>query len=370
MRRRLLDWLRCPACRTSLVLESFLEAGDHILEGLLKCGNGCSFPIRGGVPRMIPEGREDRLQRATATSFGHEWSEYDRFGWSAADLEAEVEEIEVAEYAAVRREDELAHTIPTFRRKTLLAEGDLEGRLVLDVGCGNGRYCFVARRFGAEVIGIDLSSAVDAAFANTRDLDGVHVVQADVFEAPFADETFSVVFSIGVLHHTPSAEEATRALPRLLRPEGLLSVHLYRRQNPVYEVLDRGIRAITTRLPLSWCWRLCHLPTVVGKLFFRSRLLFAGANALVTVHVTHHHNFDWYSAPVASHHTESEVIAWLREAGLHEVVSDDPTHRGDSYFARIYPSWARRPDGTVKAWVHALCPHWALTVRGRRPPAA
>jgi hypothetical protein len=126
------------------------------------------------------------------------------------------------------------------------------------------------------------------------------------------------------------------------------------------------LRAITTRLPLSWCWKLSYFPTAIGKVLFRSRLLFAGMNSLVTVHATHHHNFDWYSAPMASHHSEEEVIGWLRDAGLEEIVDDDPMKRGDSHYARIYPRWGRRKDGTVKNWVHALCPHWALTVRGRR----
>jgi SAM-dependent methyltransferase len=383
-------------------MEVFSEDGTHVLEGVLRCGNGCWYPIVGGVPRMLLDELRDgfsdfarrhgmegpapaagssepaaagrglghvRLQRATAASFGHEWSEYARFGWSAADLEGEVVEMDVADYGAVRREVELAHTIPTFRRKTLLQENDVAGRLVLDVGCGNGRYCFVARHFGAEVVGLDLSAAADAAFVNTRHLEGVHVVQGDGFRAPFADRTFGAIFSIGVLHHTPSAKHAMQALPRLLRSDGVLSVHLYRRRNSVFEVIDRGLRAITTRLPLSWCWHASHLPTFAGKLLFRSRLLFAGANSLLTVHATHHHNFDWYSAPVATHHTEDEVAGWFRDAGMRELVSDDPMRWGDSYFARIYPAWARNEDGTVKGWAHALCPHWALTVRGRRPSA-
>jgi SAM-dependent methyltransferase len=275
--------------------------------------------------------------------------------------------LDVARYETVCQENTLEHTIPTFRRKSLLEENDIAGELVLDVGCGNGRYAFVARGLGGEVVALDLSSAVDAAFANTRHLEGIHIVQADVFRAPFADETFGVVYSIGVLHHTPSAEEATRSLPRLLKPRGVLSVHLYRRRNSIFELLDWTLRAITTRLPLSWCWKLSYVPTGLGKILFRSRLLFAGANALVTVHATHHHNFDWYSAPVASHHLENEVTGWMREAGLVEILDDDPTKRGDSYYARIYPRWARRANGAVKSWVHFACPHWALTVRGRRP---
>ena len=386
-----MEILRCPSCLGALSLETRVEEGPHVIEGVLRCVCGQWYPIFGGVPRMLvgemrgdysalardlalptrsePESvaqttsHTERLRRSTAASFGYEWTAYDRFGWSEDELEPDVEELDVADYGALYQEDKLEHTIPTFRRKSLLAESDLRGRLALDVGCGNGRYAFVARRFGAEVVGIDLSDAVDAAFANTRNLEGVHIVQADIFQLPFPDATFDVVYSIGVLHHTPSAEDATRSLVRLLGSRGLLSVHLYRRRNLVFEGIDRALRLVTTRLPLSWCWRLCFLPAAIGKLIYPWRSLFAAANAVVALYASHHHNFDWYSPPVATHHTEREVARWLSEEGLAEIEDDDPLLHGDSYYARIYPGWARSPDGTVKRWVHTLCPHWAFTLR-------
>ena len=399
MRQRLLEILRCPQCLGDLCLEVFETNGPHVMEGVLRCACAAWYPIIKGVPRMLlGELRGDysglaerlgldageggvtsprssdaavthgaRLKRATAGSFGFEWTAYNRFGWTEEDLGGEVEEIDVADYQEVYREEQFAHTIPTFRRKTLLAEEDLRNRLVLDVGCGNGRYAFVARRFGAEVVGIDLSDVVDAAFSNTYNLEGVHIVQSDAFRPPFPHGLFDIIYSIGVLHHTPSAESATKGLVSLLKPDGILSVHLYRRRNPVYEGVDRFLRAVSTRLPLSLCWSLCYLPTAIGKLLFPVRPLFAGVNALVSVYASHHHNFDWYSAPIATHHTEEEVAYWLYDAGLEAVVDDSPLVHGESYYARIYPRWARHADGTVRKWVHVLCPHWALTVRGKRP---
>jgi SAM-dependent methyltransferase len=304
------------------------------------------------------------LTKATARSFGHEWTRYGDFGWVAREGEYE-RELDITDFTATYQEHLLAHTLPTFRRKTLLGDDELAGRLVLDAGCGNGRYAHVANRLGAEVVAVDLSGAVDAAFANTRGLAACHVVQADLFDLPFVEGTFDVVYSIGVLHHTPSVERAIGALARRLRPGGVLSVHLYRRRTPLFEIVDRSLRLVTTRLSLSWCWRLSHLPTVAGRLLCHSRVLFAAANAVIAVQPSHHHNFDWYCAPLASHHREGQVARWLREAGLAELSDDDPRTHGGSYYARIYPRWARRPDGSVRPTVHALCPHWALTVRGR-----
>jgi hypothetical protein len=95
--------------------------------------------------------------------------------------------------------------------------------------------------------------------------------------------------------------------------------------------------------------------------------LYAAANSVLALQATHHHNFDWYSAPIATHHTEQEVAHWMHDEGLTDTVDDSPLDHGDSYYARIYPAWARRADGSLKAGIHALCPHWALTVRGRIP---
>lgn len=96
-----------------------------------------------------------------------------------------------------------------FLQKTGIEPSFLKGKLVLDVGCGYGRYSYAALEFGGkEVIGIDLSRAVESAYANTIEYPNIHILQADTFYLPFKEEIFDVIFSIGVLHHTPSPKEA------------------------------------------------------------------------------------------------------------------------------------------------------------------
>src|SRR5205085_12165178 len=79
--------------------------------------------------------------------------------------------------------------------------GFFRGKIGLDAGCGFGRSLYYAASYGAEVIGLDLSEAVEAARANTRDLPGAHVVQADIFHPPIRPGTLDFVYSIGVLQH-------------------------------------------------------------------------------------------------------------------------------------------------------------------------
>jgi len=391
MKQKLLDILCCPQCKDALQPIPIAVEGDEVLEGILWCACGQWFPVMAGVPRMFVSAvrpdygdfyRKNRSffpaqlkesfalemdsrtiqKKATQESFGYEWEQYNSYGWLG---KGEPESgMEITEFAAVDLEQYWSHTCETFWRKTLFAREELKGKKVLDVGVGNGRYAQVALESGAEVIGIDLSHAAEVAFRNTGGR--VQTIQCDVFNLPFRDASFDCIYSIGVLHHSPDTRGAFTSLLPLLTGEGLVSIHLYKKGNFIYEMIDRTLRGITTRLSLRTLWSLCAFPTLLGKALYCNRHLFSFANSLAVLRTQHHFNFDWYSAPVAFHHTEPEVEGWYREAGLTQVVSDDPTRNPDSYCAKIYPGYLKTPKGTVRKPVVALIPNWSLTVRGRR----
>ena len=67
---------------------------------------------------------------------------------------------------------------------------------------------------GAEVFGVDLTMAIDAAYRNIGHLDNVHLFQADIFALPFRQDAFDLAYSIGVLHHTPDPAAAFDELVR------------------------------------------------------------------------------------------------------------------------------------------------------------
>ena len=390
MKERLLEILCCPQCKDALQLIPIAAEGDEVLEGILWCACGQWFPVTAGVPRMFVSAvrpdygdfyRENRgsfpaelkesvalvmdsrtvQKKATQESFGYEWEQYSSYGWKDKDRPHHVE---ITDFASVDLEQYWSHTYETFWRKSLFATEDLKGKTVLDVGVGNGRYAQVALESGAEVIGIDLSHAAEVAFRNTGGK--VQTIQCDVFNLPFRDESFDCIYSIGVLHHSPDTKSAFLSLLRILSKGGLISVHLYKKGNPVYELVDRAIRSITTKLPLRALWFLCLVPTLVGKILYCNRYLFSFANSLAVLRTQHHFNFDWYSAPIAYHHTEAEVEEWYEAAGLGSIVSDDPTRNADSYSAKIYPSYLKTGAGTVKKAIVAMIPNWSLTVRGKR----
>src|SRR5690349_1853537 len=123
MNRELLSLVLCPRCRGTL------EVAGEPPEGLSCTSCGANYPAAGRVPRLAGE--------TYAASFGRQWNRYD----------------------VARPEEDDA----TFRVKTGVAPGSLAGKLVLDAGCGGGRYARLAGSRGARVIGVDLSSAVDKA---------------------------------------------------------------------------------------------------------------------------------------------------------------------------------------------------------------
>jgi ubiquinone/menaquinone biosynthesis C-methylase UbiE len=111
--------------------------------------------------------------------------------------------------------------------------GDRAGRRVLEIGCGAGGDLLRFASGGAVVAGVDLSHH-SAALARRRfglsGLAGV-VAVADAEQLPFADRTFDLVYSWGVLHHTPDTGRAVMEAHRVLRSGGEAVVMLYHRRS-------------------------------------------------------------------------------------------------------------------------------------------
>ena len=111
---------------------------------------------------------------------------------------------------------------------------------MLDAGCGGGRYARLVGGHGARVVGVDLSAAVEKAAALCAELPDVAIVQADLLDLPLAEAAFDLVYSIGVLHHTPDPRRAFAQIARRVKPGGRLAVWLYRRNTPPQEWLNTG----------------------------------------------------------------------------------------------------------------------------------
>ncbi len=224
----------------------------------------------------------------------------------------------------------------TFRNRTGLAPEDLDGKLVLDAGCGMGRYLRIAGESTARlIVGVDLSRAVVAARELTREFPRVSVVQGDLLRPPFAPGTFDLIYSLGVLDHTPDPRAAFLSLARLLKPGGRIAIWVYPRERPIVEGIMNAQRAISTRIPLGVLEPLCRISAPIGGL--KRRLMgsrhwiiqrLGVAAHLATIGVSMHPDpevrvcdtLDWYAPRYLSRHSAEEVAGWFAEAGLIEVV--------------------------------------------------
>jgi SAM-dependent methyltransferase len=285
--------LACPACKQDLHIETTASSMQVIETGNLHCTNGHSYPILGGIPRFVSSD-------GYASNFGFEWNLHNK-----TQLDTDT-----------RHESE-----ETFKEKTGFVPEDFRGKLVLDVGCGMGRFSDVASRWGATVVGIDLTSAVDAAYANIGQRDNVHLAQADIFALPFRDETFDFIFSIGVLHHTPNTRAAFDQLPRLLKPGGRIAIWVYSEKMRGWSRVSDLYRHVTTRLPKRLLYALSHVAVPwyhvsrvprIGQLAWR--LLPTSIHADPEWRVLD--TFDWYSPTYQWKHSELEVRDWFENQGL------------------------------------------------------
>jgi ubiquinone/menaquinone biosynthesis C-methylase UbiE len=107
------------------------------------------------------------------------------------------------------------------------------GKRVVEVGCGLATDLVQFAQAGAEVTGTDLT-AHSAHLARTRlDLNRLpgNILVADAEKLPLASDSFDLVYSWGVIHHTPNTAAAAREIERVCRPGGQVLVMIYHRRS-------------------------------------------------------------------------------------------------------------------------------------------
>lgn len=289
-----LEILRCPSCSSRLNPD-----GEN-----LRC-SGCAtvFPRVNGVIRFVDT-------QKYAGTFGFQWKKY-----------------------ALTQMDSASNPVSEvdFRRRTGFTPEDLNGKLVLDVGCGMGRFAELASRWGARVVGVDLSEAAEVAAHNLADRESVTIFQADVFSLPFAPESFDIIYSLGVLHHTPDCERAFKLLPPLLKPGGMIGLWVYSAYTNWYRFSDI-YRKVTHRLPEPWLHALCQIARPLYYIHSGLRaipIVGRPASGLLRYLLPTSMDpspetrvldtFDWYSPKFQSKHTYEEVFRWFEDSGLESL---------------------------------------------------
>ena len=314
MKEKLLDLLACPSCGGDILLAYASKYLDReIIEAVLTCKK-CDreYKVERGIPRFAALDKIEQDKADTAENFGWQWTHFtqedrlyaDQFlGW-------------------------LQPVKPEF----------FEGKIVLEGGCGKGRHTTLAANWGAkEVIGIDLSAAVETAYQVTKDLPNTHIVQADIYKLPFK-RAFDYAFSIGVLHHTPDPKKAFLSLASKVKKGGAISAWIYGEENNewIINYINPVRMGFTSKINQPTLYQLSKLPTL--GVFLASKLIYKPLNKtakplakrlfyndylnhLGTFGWREQHNivFDHLVAPTAFYISREEFEKWWEEIGAKDV---------------------------------------------------
>ena len=120
------------------------------------------------------------------------------------------------------------------------------GKDVLEVGCGMGTHASMLARAGARLTAIDLTERAIEVTTRRFDVFGLKgtIQRADAEKLPFADKSFDMVWSWGVIHHSSRFEACLGEIARVLRPGGRLMLMVYYRPSIVYYVNNGLIRGV------------------------------------------------------------------------------------------------------------------------------
>jgi SAM-dependent methyltransferase len=317
MKKRLLQYLACPECNGEIRLLSVVkeEAGE-ILEGNLECGV-CArrFPIVRGVPRFADLEKIEEDKAATASSFGWEWQHFtqedERYG------------------------EQMLGWIDPVKAEFF------KDKVVLDGGCGKGRHMMLAAQWGArDVIGVDLSDAVESAFAATRHAENMHVVQADLCRLPLKT-VFDYAYTIGVIHHLTDPSVGFRSLASKIKPGGHFSVWVYGAENNrwITSLVNPLRTRFTSRMNRRALLHLSKVPTAL--LYAATKLIYGPLNrsqggAAIARHLfyndylnsisgfgwreQHTIVFDHLVAPTANYVSREEFEKWWTDIGATDLA--------------------------------------------------
>jgi 2-polyprenyl-3-methyl-5-hydroxy-6-metoxy-1,4-benzoquinol methylase len=289
-----------------------IAANDEVIEGILFSSDGkFKYPIRGSIPRFVPESNY-------ADNFGMQWNLF----------------------ARTQLDSHSGHPISSdrFWEATGWDANAMEGQWVLDVGCGSGRFAEVALNAGANVVALDYSSAVEACYANLYDHPNLHVIQGDIYALPFQPSAFAFVYSLGVLQHTPNVAASFAALPPMLAHGGQLCVDYYEKSWRSFFLSKYWLRPFTKRLPKEKLFKGLQkmIPTllaisntigtipVIGK---QLRRMFPVANydgllPLTTEQIREWallDTFDWLSPEYDSPQSKESARNMIERAGLEQI---------------------------------------------------
>jgi len=231
MEKNFLKFIKDPEDTSDLQFYSFEEEGENIINGLLVNPTKYNaYPILDGVPVMLPsmfsssfidkfKNELDNVNKEHSNNLSFKQT---KFNWSFSDE---------WQYHFDNSMDEtwgwtIKERFEQFLLETESQSNELNNKLILDAGCGNGDLTKYISNYSEITFGIDLSTSVFLAEKNRKSKNACFIM-GDLQAMPFKDKTFDIMVSNGVIHHTPNTETTFYSLARKVALKGKLYIWLY-----------------------------------------------------------------------------------------------------------------------------------------------
>ena len=218
-------------------------------------------------------------------------------------------------------------------------------KIVLDVGVGSGASSRLWAPRAKEFHGVDIGNGVYRA-KNTlnNSVENPILSHSDLHHLPYPDESFDLIVSNGVLHHTPSTKNALKSVYPKLKKGGLIIFYIYKVKTPLREFSDDYIRSLISKMSPDEAFEAnksitklaeslhnqkinITIPEDVPLLGFKKgeydlqRFIYQNIFKLfwkesMGFYESNMENFDWYYPKYSWRHTEQEIREWCQEFNL------------------------------------------------------
>jgi len=360
--------IKDPFNGQQLSLTVIEETETRVIEGYLKNLDGDIYPITNSVPCFLkgelePDfsdfyerngieygGKKNIIARQeeqskTNDTFSDKWRRFTEYGLSS-EHQSFLFDWYQKKFGLETREE--------------LAEFYAQFDSILECGPGSGFHSkhMAETNPDTTVFALDVSDAAFTTQRNTAHLSNCNVVQADLNDAPFSDESFDFVVADGVLHHTPNTHEAVKNLYDHVKPGGKFFFYVYRKMGAARYFVDQHIRQAFMDMEPEDCYKACEPITDLGRELSKldakitlekpidvlgipagehdvQRLFYYNFvkcfwNDAFDYETNNMVNYDWYHPHNAWQHTDEEVIGWVKDLGVTEYQINDSNPNGIS----------------------------------------